>query len=155
DTANNDGWHDDVSDGPVDAQVEYQGQAYQATGAWVLVAPPNYAPGLQGIVTGYDLLLEMAAQMDPSILPARPSFFEHIYPVLRRLTSMQWVNAGFARDFGFGTPNDFESPALVARLNDPGEGSRALRQAVFAFFRNPRYPYPQPATQPACYGDAL
>src|SRR5262249_48889353 len=143
------------SDGSVDAVVQYQGQSYQATGSWVIVAPPNYAPGIQGIVTGYDLLLQMAAQMDPSLLPARPSFFAHIYPVLRRLPPLQWVNAGFSRDFGSGTPTDFGSPDLVARLSNPSDASRTLRQAVFAFFRNASYPYPQPATQPAYYGDGF
>src|SRR5579864_7988034 len=32
--ANNDGWHDDVSDGPVTATVAFAGKTYQASGAW-------------------------------------------------------------------------------------------------------------------------
>ena len=153
--ANNHGWQDDVSDGPVDATITYEGEVYEATGAWVLVGPPNYAPGIQGIVTGYDLLFDVAARKDPSLLPGRPSFFEHIYPILRRLTATQWVNAGFARDYGFGTGNDFESPELVKRLNDHSEGASALRHSIFAVFRGATYPHVQPATVPPFYGDAI
>ncbi len=148
---NNDGWHDDVSDGPVDARVEYQGEHYEATGAWVVVAPPNFAPGIQGMVTGYDLILAASTARRP----VKPSFFEHIYPLLRRLTAMQWVNAGFARDFGFGTPYDFESPELVARLNDPGERSSTLRHAIFKRFRQTTYPYMEPSALPSYYGDDM
>jgi hypothetical protein len=153
--ANNSGWHDDVSDGPVDATVEYNGQSYQATGAWVLVGPPDYAPGVQGIVTGYDLLFDVAAQHDPRILPARPSFSAHIYPLLQRFTQHQWVNAGFARDFGFGTPSDFTSPAFVARLGDPSDAARSLRTTIFGWFRDPSYEVPQPTSLPAYYGDGM
>lgn len=131
--ANNPMWHDDVSDGPVDAIVEYQGRPYEATGAWVLVGPPDYAPGVQGIVTGYDLLFEVATQLDASLLPRRPTFSQNIYPLLRRFSQHQWGNAGFARDFGFGTPADFGDPAFVARLNPArrlgrARGGRAARR---------------------------
>src|SRR5215467_12652639 len=34
--ANNDGWHDDVSDGPVTATVTIGNKTYQASGAWVI-----------------------------------------------------------------------------------------------------------------------
>ncbi|RKG77386.1 hypothetical protein D7W79_15375 [Corallococcus exercitus] len=151
--ANNTGWHDDISDGPVDATVEYAGKTYQAKGAWVLVGPPDYAPGVQSIVTGWDLLFQVATEIDPSRMPARPKFSEHIYPLLRRFTLNQWVNAGFARDFGFGTPNDFTDPALAARLNDPSDASRSLRFSIFNGFRNANYENPQPAALPAYYGD--
>ena len=43
--ANNDLWYDDTSDGPVDATVRIAGREIPVTGAWVVVAPPNYAPG--------------------------------------------------------------------------------------------------------------
>jgi L-Lysine epsilon oxidase N-terminal/L-lysine epsilon oxidase C-terminal domain len=153
--ANNTGWHDDVSDGPVDATVEYQGRTYQATGAWVVVAPPDYAPGVQGIVTGYDLLFDVATQIDPSLLPARPTFSQHVYPLLRRFTLTQWVNAGFARDFGFGTPSDFTQPALIARLNDPSAAEAPLRASILSWFRDPSYQAPQSSALPAFYGDAV
>lgn len=153
--ANNPMWHDDVSDGPVDATVEYKGRTYQATGAWVLVGPPDYAPGVQGVVTGYDLLFDVAVQMDPRRMPARPSFARHIHPLLRRFSQHQWVNAGFARDFGFGSPADFGDPAFIARLNDASAAARPLRTAIAGWFREPDAAYPQPSALPGYYGDGM
>ncbi|MDC0748028.1 LodA/GoxA family CTQ-dependent oxidase [Polyangium mundeleinium] len=153
--ANNTGWHDDTSDGPVDASIEYNGKTYTAKGAWVVVGPPDYAPGLQGIVTGWDLLFQVATEMEPARMPQRPKFSEHIYPLLRRFSLTQWVNAGFARDFGFGTPSDFTDPVLVARLNDPSDTSRSLRTRIFDWFRNASYDHPEPAALPGYYGDAM
>jgi hypothetical protein len=31
------------------------GRTYQAIGAWVITAPPDFAPGVRAFVTGYDL----------------------------------------------------------------------------------------------------
>ena len=36
--ANNEGWHDDVSDGPVTATLEIDGRAVPVDPAWVIVA---------------------------------------------------------------------------------------------------------------------
>jgi L-Lysine epsilon oxidase N-terminal len=59
--ANNPGWHDDISDGPVDATIQLKdGRTYQAIGAWVITAPPDFAPGVRAFVTGYDLIFETA-----------------------------------------------------------------------------------------------
>ncbi len=49
--ANNDLWHDDTADGPVAATVWIDGRQVPTTGGWVVVAPPNYAPGIQSVVT--------------------------------------------------------------------------------------------------------
>ncbi|MDI3282219.1 LodA/GoxA family CTQ-dependent oxidase [Polyangium sp. 15x6] len=71
--ANNDGWFDDVSDGPVTAVVTIQdgnGGVRQipvdpAGGAWVLVGPPDFAPNVTSAVTLYDLLYDMAVRELP------------------------------------------------------------------------------------------
>lgn len=151
--ANNNGWYDDTSDGPVDATVKINGQVLQATGAWVIVAPPNYAPGVPAIVTGYDLIFEAATKLNPGLKPAKPAFFKHIYPLLKRFTLNQWVNGGMARDFGWGSTNDFTRPELIAQLSNPSDASRPLRQALFARFRNPNYQVKQPDALPPFYGD--
>jgi hypothetical protein len=51
--ANNDGWHDDVSDGPVNALVKFKkgGKTLQAVGAWVVCPPPNFVPPIDHIIT--------------------------------------------------------------------------------------------------------
>ncbi|MDC3962206.1 LodA/GoxA family CTQ-dependent oxidase [Polyangium jinanense] len=71
--ANNDGWFDDISDGPVTATVTIQdgnGSTREipvdgAGGAWVLVGPPDFAPDVTSAVTLYDILYDMAVRELP------------------------------------------------------------------------------------------
>ena len=57
--ANNDGWHDDVADGPVRATVTFPGaKPIEAEPGYVAVTPPNYAPGVSGVVTMDDVVRE-------------------------------------------------------------------------------------------------
>jgi hypothetical protein len=60
--ANNDGWHDDVSHGPVTATVTLNGTKtpVQASGAWVICPPPRFAPPIFYIITLYNALLQTA-----------------------------------------------------------------------------------------------
>lgn len=151
--ANNDNWHDDISDGPVDATVTMNGITYEAEGAWVITTPPNYAPYVQALVTGYDLLFETAMTMDPSLKPARPEFYAHILPIFRRFSDYQWVNAGFALDFGWGSSTDFSDPSMVKKLKDKSEHNLPVRQALFRRFRSQSYNYLQSDSWPRIYGD--
>ncbi len=61
---NNDGWFDDIADGPVDALIKLKGvpQAVKAVAAWVLCAPPCFAPYSQHIVTLWDTLFDLNAR---------------------------------------------------------------------------------------------
>jgi len=71
--ANNDNWFDDVSDGPVTAVVTIDDgnggtmdvPVDAAGGAWVVVSPPDFAPGVMSAVTLYDLLYDVAVQKLP------------------------------------------------------------------------------------------
>ena len=155
DFANNPGWFDDVSDGTIDATVEIGGRRLSAIGSWVIVGPPNYAPGITPFVTGWDLVYDVMMGLRRVEVPSRPTFGEHIQPALQRVSIAQWVNSGFAIQFGWGSPADFLDPDLLRRLNDPGTASRPLRQAVFAWFRNPRSTILQADRVPAVYGDAI
>src|SRR5712691_6108843 len=64
--ANNDGWHDDVSDGPVSATVKLKdsgGKSYEAKdGAWVIVTPPDFAPDSTNLITAHDVMYEVAVE---------------------------------------------------------------------------------------------
>ena len=42
-----------------------------------------------------------------------------IYPMFERLVQNQWVNAGFLRDFGWGSPSDFLAPDTLQLLAEP------------------------------------
>ena len=153
--ANNDLWHDDTGDGPVDAAVRIGGREIPVDGAWVVVAPPNYAPGIGGVVTMYDVVFEAALRLAPELAPERPSFARQIYPLFARMVGNQWVNAGFLRDVGWGSAGDFLEPATLAQLADPGDASRFLRQQVFARFRDPAYVTMDAAGLPPYYGDGI
>mgnify|MGYP000583693980 CR=1 FL=1 len=152
--ANNDLWYDDTSDGPVDAEVRIAGREIPVSGAWVVVAPPNYGPGLQSVVTMYDVIFEQATALAPELQPARPSFTRMIYPLFERLVQNQWVNAGIWREFGWGSPSDFLAPETLARLASAAPEDRFLRQQVFARFRDPAYTAMQYGDIPPYYGDA-
>jgi hypothetical protein len=151
--SDNDWWHDDVSDGFVDATVSFGDRTLKATGAWVIVGPPDYAPGIQAIVTGYDLVFEAATKIDATLKPDRPSFAAHVFPLLARMVGYQWANGGFLEEFGWGSPSDFTQPDLLARLSDPTDRNRPLRRAVFARFRDPAYGFMQSGGWPYIYGD--
>ena len=153
--ANNDLWCDDTSDGPVDATVSIGGRNIPVTGAWVVVAPPNYAPGIQSVVTMYDVMFEAATSLAPELRPDRPSFTRMIYPMFERLVQNQWVNGGFLRDFGWGSPSDFVAPDTLRMLADPSPASALLRQQVFERFRNPSYTSMEYGTIPPYYGDGV
>ena len=73
------------------AEVRFQDTDVRAfvKPAWVVVAPPKFAPEFQTIVTLYDTLSQVAIDqrmMDsPFSGPTfRPSFNRGIYPILRR-----------------------------------------------------------------------
>jgi hypothetical protein len=89
--ANNEGWHDDVADGPVSATIHIPGQPDQVltNAAWVIVAPPDYAPYTNGITTLYDVA-SFAAGTTP---PPTPSFQNDILPILKASAGLRWVSS--------------------------------------------------------------
>jgi hypothetical protein len=90
---NNPDWHDDTSDGPITAKVLIPGQAaVNATPAWVIVATPDFAPEIQGVVTLYDILFQVGLGFGLTA-PANPSFTNDIFPIIRRTANLRWVNS--------------------------------------------------------------
>ncbi len=90
---NNPGWHDDLSDGPVTATIRFaDGTVVNAEPAWVIVAPPDFAPAVQGVVTLYDTVLQAALSANLTTIPAQPSFTDHILPLIKRARGLRWVH---------------------------------------------------------------
>src|SRR5262249_15671519 len=125
----NDGWHDDVSDGPVTATITLPNQppvqVHQS--AWAVVAPPDFAPGVSGIVTLYEVALQAA--IDGGMLKAdpKPSFRRDIKPVIERALTLRWSN-NFNR---WNLTLDFGA------LNDPSGTSLALRTKIGKLLKSP------------------
>ena len=164
--ANNDFWYDDISDGPVTATVTLPNGRRIAIdnpqdAAWVVVAPPKYAPGIEPIVTLYDVIREVALckgwiKDHPDVM-----FHRDIYPTLRRAAEMSWVNKEARRGHGFDKRGDFRAShgiqgdnaskeeaapkmkvnrALLASfvLAADSDQARALRARIFGRLRNPQ-----------------
>jgi len=126
--ANNDRWHDDVSDGPVTAAVTLNGTAVAlpAAPAWVICAPPDFAPPIDSVTTLYDILFQVAVDKSWLAVPASPSLTRDIHPILQRTLDIQSVSAmsagkhdvSFAAAFPAGAKADRQK--VFVKLNDPG-----------------------------------
>jgi hypothetical protein len=156
--ANNPGWHDDTSDGPVSATVNIGGRSIPVDPAWVVTAPPNYSPDLVTPQTMYDVLRDAII---PSLLsrPAKPSFTRDILPLFRQFHEAQWVNFGFFVQFGWMGPHDFMRPDLLGKLATPPVGAddpfAEVRRQIFYSFRDPSSNTFEPLKWPPLHGDAF
>ncbi|HEU0121389.1 MAG TPA: LodA/GoxA family CTQ-dependent oxidase [Bryobacteraceae bacterium] len=153
--ANNDGWHDDTSDGPVTATVEYNGQKLPVAPAWVIVAPPNYAPLQKSVRTMWDLMRDVAITAKTLPWPARPSFTRDIQPLFERMTNLQWVNQGFAASFGWRGWNNLSTPEALARLSQSDPADQEYRQTIANQFRVFARDSWAAQPWPWLYGDAM
>jgi hypothetical protein len=119
------GWYDDVSDGPVTAQIKIGPNTFQAVnGAWVICPPPRYAPTTYAISTLYDTLRQLAITNGQSPAPGLPSFANDIYPILKRALDMRFVTA-----FAFGA-GDHDTLTVFAPPGGAGD-TLANRQTVY------------------------
>lgn len=88
-----DDWYDDVSDGPVTATIKLHadGSTPAVVGAWVLVAPPKFAPDQNSVITLYDRVLQ--AMIDGGLVaaPTTTSYTRDVYPILQRARDTRWV----------------------------------------------------------------
>jgi L-Lysine epsilon oxidase N-terminal/L-lysine epsilon oxidase C-terminal domain len=124
--ADNDGWHDDVSDGPVTAMVTLSGGGgtFSAAPAWVIVGPPKFAPAIQSPSSLYDSLLQVAK--DQNLLPVgQPTFTldGDVKPFFDRLVNLKWVSKLAANNHsaipGTFPPGGTWPATLLGKLRKP------------------------------------
>lgn len=160
--ANNNGWHDDTSDGPVDATVTYEGVELPVEGAWVVTAPPNYAPDIVSVQTMFDVITDALSGM--YIAPKKqPSFQGDLLPLFQQFSQNQWVNQGFYVAYGFKQPYDFTAPEFIRRLavvTKDADGKvtdeyAEYRRQIFNYFRDPQGKQIEPQRWPWMYGDNM
>ncbi|WP_017327518.1 LodA/GoxA family CTQ-dependent oxidase [Synechococcus sp. PCC 7336] len=152
--ANNNGWHDDTSDGPVTAEVLYNNQSLPVDPAWVVTAPPNYAPDIISVITMWDVM-EDTFQTAFFLPKAKPSFMQDIYPLLQQFSMCQWVNFGFYVGFGYNQAYDFENKDYIAKLANPDPVYREYRRQIFNYFRPPNPKTIDSEAWPWMYGDRV
>jgi hypothetical protein len=163
--ANNDTWFDDAGDGSVKARIRFSdGRVVDADAAWVIVGPPDFAPGIGNVVTLYDTLWDVAvrevaplggtapsgaaallaqqqaawkASGGQTLVGFKPSFTRDVYPMLKRALAARHTHVS-----GIDSPHfhqrTFGDVGLLATL-DPGkkEQADALRQMIFKRMRDP------------------
>ena len=145
--ADNNNWFDDVSDGPVSVRIELHDGTIVESTAWVIVGPPDFAPGVKNFITLYDAIHDLAVRRNllpsPTDPPNRPSFTRHIQPILARMLGYRWVNRygyhGTVEHGLFGSEGqekgDFSR--FWDRLADPSAASSKLRTSLLRRLRNP------------------
>lgn len=177
--ANNDGWFDDVADGPVSATLHFRDghtQAIaQADGAWVVSAPPDFAPGVRPIRSMWDTLVDVFVRSGtPAITDDlthragysaqlalawdrrlgkfqeafRPSFIRTIYPILAaagQLISSHSMPTRSMAHRGFGD-------TYMSALGGPSSDG-VLRRKVFERIRPPRKWIYDTTLMPLSHGD--
>jgi hypothetical protein len=169
--ANNDGWCDDISDGPVNATVTLNGngKVFTAVGSWVICPPPDFAPSITNVITLYDTLYQVAVDKNWKKPPKTPSFTNDIYPLLQRALSMRWVNQlkkMDEADMPMAAPAPMPMPAppdgkghadAAWRAVIPPPGSAAARKVIFDKLRDPSLPHdaesPDDSDMPMLWSD--
>ncbi|RKS76661.1 hypothetical protein BZB76_2018 [Actinomadura pelletieri DSM 43383] len=101
---NNDNWCDDVSDGPVKAEVTISvgggERKFTATPGWVINTPPKFAPEADSPTTLWDQVMNFFGVQPPD----RPSYVKDIFPVLQSARTIKAVNQGSDGHHGWRHP---------------------------------------------------
>ncbi len=85
----NEDWYDDTSDGTVKARININGEDIEVDGAWVIIAPPDYAPQVKGVVTLYDVI----NQTNSEDLEIPETYFNRdIKPIIDSFSNHKWVH---------------------------------------------------------------
>ncbi|MFI5954422.1 LodA/GoxA family CTQ-dependent oxidase [Cryptosporangium sp. NPDC051539] len=120
-----DDWYDDAADGPVTAEITLRADnsTPPVAGAWVLVAPPKFAPHQDSVVTLWDRIT--GALVDAGRLPAptSTSYARDVYPVLQRARDTRWVeDVPGAHSWPDLVTADALRTRIFNRLKRPGGG---------------------------------
>jgi hypothetical protein len=150
--SDNDHWYDDVSDGRVSATLVLpRGERISIDdpkdAAWVISAPPKFAPGINPIVTLYDVIRALKVPRSPGNrigeLDENVFYYRDIHPILQRAADMAWVNGEARRGHGIDKRGDLRKwrphSALDLRglLKCEGSPKKEIREKIVGRLRIP------------------
>ncbi|MGG7564548.1 LodA/GoxA family CTQ-dependent oxidase [Rhodovulum sp. DZ06] len=138
--ANNDLWYDDSADGKITAKITFADGSCVTLDqpgqfAWVLCPPPKYTPGMGYYTTLGDVSEDVAGACAGDV-----SFMAHIYPVLRSVSVLQWVNLYGAKGHGPGKADFLQGQAMQQMSDanpDPNSDAYKARDKLFRRLRKP------------------
>jgi hypothetical protein len=162
DYANNDNWFDDAGDGSVKARIRLgSGETIDAYPAWVMVGPPDFAPGIGNVVTLFDTVWDVAVRSPEcpastaatplwarmleqktvwqrnggqSLRGFKPSFTRDIYPLVKSALGARDVHVSGT------TGNDHYHQAMLTNytaMSAPTPEGKRLRGGIFGWIRDP------------------
>lgn len=154
------GWWDDNCCGEIDVTVTLNDGTVLSTrdnvksesddgtrnpkaGAWIITAPPKYAPHLYHVVS----ILDRVYETFPEAYPydgKKTNFYRDIYPIFSSSVNSGWVSVEAAgvkpeaknRGHGPAQSGNLLSPACLAVLTDPRENMKPVRQNIYRLMRH-------------------
>lgn len=152
---NNDGWFDDISDGPVtanlwvrpltaDGNLQPDTEPFKLAvddPAWVLVAYPGHVPEIENMITFGDIADDVAVRSmhsNPEIYNEgwnqafMPYFYRDIWPILNRPNVAQWMEA-----FALASGENLELDAISTPPNGLQDAHAVQRHNIYAALRKP------------------
>ena len=124
------GWYDDISDGPVSATIKIRSTnaTPAVVGAWVICAPPKFAPHQDSTTTLYDRVFQAMVDAGLATAPTSSTYTQDIYPILQRARDIKWVYDTFAHTWA----DPVTAPAMRTAIFDklrPGGNMPQLNNA--------------------------
>lgn len=154
------GWWDDTCGGEIDVTVTLKDGTVLSTrdnvksasdegtrnphaGAWIVTAPPKFAPHMYHVVSILDRVYEAFPESYP-YGKQKTNFYRDIYPIFAKAVNYGWVSAeasgveGNTKNIAHGPsqPGNLLSPAYLSLLSDPGEGSKPIRERIYGLMRH-------------------
>ncbi|MBV6273520.1 LodA/GoxA family CTQ-dependent oxidase [Alcaligenaceae bacterium CGII-47] len=154
------GWWDDTCGGEIDVTVTLtdgtvlstrdhvksftdEGVRNPRAGAWIVTAPPKFAPHMYHVVSILDRVYETFPEAYP-YAGQRTNFYRDVYPVFANAVNYGWVSAEAAgvrpetKGLAHGPkqPGNLLSPGYLAVLADPQEDTKLLRQRIYSLMRH-------------------
>jgi hypothetical protein len=154
------GWWDDTCGGEIDVTVMLKDGTVLSTrdnvksatdegtrnphaGAWIITAPPKFAPHMYHVVSILDRVYEAFPEAYP-YAKQKTNFYRDVYPVFANAVNYGWVSAHAAgvspeakgAAHGPRQPGNLLSPEYMAAFTDPTENSKPIRQMVYGLMRH-------------------